>query len=477
MKRAHYLRTSKFSFNHDFTRARKAALRSARILHAGSGGIPAASFWCHFQNAPFWLPAGKPDLSLLLVLKKLRIMSHEGLLFNLAVCLGVALLCGYVATRIRLSPIVGYLFAGIICGPFTPGFVVEPGIAEQMADIGVVLLMFGTGLHFNFRELYAVRNVAVPGAVIQSLVATAAVAGAAHLAGLTWWQAVVSGLAFSVASTAVLARMLTDYNQLSSPAGRLAIGWLVVEDVFTVVVLVLLPMFAAQQTQQSMAGDWPSLAGKLGAALGKLVLLMVLVGILGMRLVPWLLGKVANSREMFNLTVPAVAMGIAWMGWEFSGVSLALGSFLAGVVAGQSKLVERVEETVLPLRDLFTALFFLSIGTLVNPHYVVTHPVRLLFALFVILLIKPLTAFVLALILRQPLHTALVVAVGLAQVGEFSFILIRDAHKLNILPPDAGHQLVAAAMISIMLNPFLFRYLPRIEQRLGRLKWLKNRCG
>ncbi len=399
-------------------------------------------------------------------------MHHEGLLFNLAVCLGFALLCGYLANRIRFSPIVGYLFAGIICGPFTPGFVAAPEIAGQMADIGVVLLMFGTGLHFNFRELFAVRKVAVPGALMQSLVATGVVAGAAHLVGLTWGQAVVAGLAFSVASTAVLARMLTDYNELSTPAGRLAIGWLVVEDVFTVVVLVVLPILAARQEP---AGDWPSLVREMGMALGKLVLLMALVGILGMRLVPWLLDKMADSREMFNLAVPAVALVIAWAGSEFFGVSLALGSFLAGVVAGQSQLVERVKETVMPLRDLFAALFFLSIGMLVNPHFVVTHPVRLLFALVVILVIKPLTALILALMFRKSLHAALVVAIGLAQVGEFSFILIREARELKILPADSGHQLVAAAMISIMLNPFLFRWLPRIELRLGRLRGLKNR--
>ena len=184
-------------------------------------------------------------------------------------------------------------------------------------------------------------------------------------------QAVVVGLAFSVASTAVLARMLADYDELAAPAGRLAIGWLVVEDVFTVIVLIVLPILAARQ---GLAGDWPSLARSLGAALGKLVLLMALVGILGLRLVPWLLGRLAGSREMFNLAVPAVALGIAWSGSEFFGVSLALGSFLAGVVAGQSQFLERVKETVLPFRDLFTALFFLSIGTLVNPHYV--SPIR-----------------------------------------------------------------------------------------------------
>ena len=398
-------------------------------------------------------------------------MHHESLLLNLAVCLAAALFCGWMANRLRFSPIVGYLVAGIICGPFTPGFVAEPEIAEQLADIGVVLLMFGVGLHFKFRELLAVRQVAVPGALIQSLVATAVVMGASHLAGLTWWQGLVVGLAFSVASTVVLARMLTDHHQLSTPAGQLAMGWLVVEDVFTVIVLIVLPMLAVQQ---GATGGWSEVAKEVGTGLGKFALLVTLVGVLGMRLVPWLLGKAADSAEIFNLTVLVVALGTAWMAAEFFGVSLALGSFLAGVVAGQSPQIERVERTIQPLRDPFAALFFLSIGTLVDPHYVITHPIRLLFALGVILLVKPLTALVLVRLFRRPLHTALVVAIGLAQVGEFSFILIRQGHELKLLPADAGHQLVAAAMISIMLNPFLFRSLPRIERCLRKLPQWQN---
>ena len=398
-------------------------------------------------------------------------MHHESLLLNLAVCLSAALCCGWIANRLRFSPIVGYLVAGIICGPFTPGFVAEPEIAEELADIGVVLLMFGVGLHFKFHELFAVRQVAVPGALIQSLVTTAVVMGASHLAGLTWWQGLVVGLAFSVASTAVLARMLTDHHQLSTPAGQLAMGWLVVEDVFTVIVLIVLPMLAVPQ---GAAGGWAAMAKEVGAGLGKFALLVALVGVLGMRLVPWLLGKAADSAEIFNLTVLVVALGTAWMAAEFFGVSLALGSFLAGVVAGQSPQIERVERTIQPLRDPFAALFFLSIGTLVDPHYVITHPIRLLFALGVILLVKPLTALVLVRLFRRPLHTALVAAIGLAQVGEFSFILIRQGYELKLLPADAGHQLVAAAMISIMLNPFLFRSLPRIERYLRKLPRWQN---
>lgn len=395
----------------------------------------------------------------------------ENLLLNLAVCLTAALVCGCLATRLRFSPIVGYLVAGILCGPFTAGFAVNPHMAEQLADIGVVLLMFGVGLNFNLHELFAVRRVAVPGAVIQSLVTTVAVTAASHLMGLSWMQGIIVGLAFSVASTAVLARMLTDHHYLTTPAGHLAMGWLVVEDIFTVIVLILLPLLAAPQSE---AAGSLGLAKELGLGLGKVVVLVLLVGVLGMRLVPRLLQALAGSREMFNLAVPVVALGIAWVSAEFFSVSLALGSFLAGVVAGQSGLVERIESTLGPLRDPFTALFFLSIGTLLDPHYVLTHPLGLLFALAVILLIKPLIALVLMRVLHQPLHGALVVAFGLGQVGEFSFILIHQASGLNLLPADSGHQLVAAAIISITLNPFLFAHLPRIERRLRKLRCLRT---
>ena len=398
-------------------------------------------------------------------------MHQESLLLNLAVCLAAALMCGWMANRFGFSPIVGYLVAGVICGPFTPGFVAQPEIAEQLADIGVVLLMFGVGLHFKFRELWAVRHVALPGALIQSLVTTLVVMGASHLTGLTWWQSAVVGLAYSVASTAVLARMLTDHHQLSTSAGQLAMGWLVVEDVFTVIVLIVLPMLAVQT---GATGDWLAVVKGVGSGLGKFALLVALVVVLGMRLVPWLLGKAASSSEIFNLTVLVVALGTAWMAAEFFGVSLALGSFLAGVVAGQSAEFERVERTIQPLRDPFAALFFLSIGTLVDPQYVIAHPFRLLFALAVIILIKPLTALVLVRLFRRPLHTALVVAIGLGQIGEFSFILIRQAFELKILTADVGHQLVAAAMISIMLNPFLFRNLPHIERQLRKLPQWQN---
>ncbi|MGA2248105.1 MAG: cation:proton antiporter [Verrucomicrobiota bacterium] len=396
--------------------------------------------------------------------------NSDGLLFNLAVCLAAALISGWLAARFRFSPIVGYLVAGILCGPFTMGFVVDPKMAEEMADIGVVLLMFGVGLNFNLQELSAVRRVAIPGAIVQSLATTVAVAAASRLMGLGWLQGVLVGLAFSVASTAVLARMLTDHHQLTKPGGHLAMGWTVVEDVFTVVVLVVLPMLAVPQGE----GSGSALAKELGLALGKVGLLVVLVAVLGMRFVPRLFGALAGSREMFNLAVPVVALGIAWISAEFFHVSLALGSFLAGVVAGQSGMVERIENTLGPLRDPFAALFFLSIGTLLNPHYVITHPLGLLFAVAVIVLVKPAIVLVLMKVLRQPLHTTLVVAIGLAQIGEFSFILIHQANLLKLVPDDSGHLLVSAAIVSIMLNPFLFANLSRIEAQLSKWRWLRD---
>lgn len=399
-------------------------------------------------------------------------MEGNDLLLNLAVCLAAALFCGWLATRLRFSPMVGYLLAGIICGPFTPGFVASPKIADQLAEIGLVLLMFGVGLHFNFRELLAVRRIAVPGAVIQSLVTTLVVMGGSHLVGLSWCQGVIIGLAFSVASTAVLARMLSEHRVLQTPGGKLTMGWLVVEDIFTVVVLITLPLVAAHQ---GTTANWSSMAGAIGMGMAKMAALVVVIGLLGLRFVPWLLNQAVRSREMFNLAIPVLALGIAWISSEFFGVSLALGSFLAGVAAGQSRLLERIEETVLPVRDLFAALFFLSIGTLVNPQFVLDHPGRLLLSLVAILLIKPLTALVLVILFSQGLRTALLVAVGLAQVGEFSFILIRLGHELKLLPNDVGDQLIAAAMISIMVNPFLFNRLPRLEYHLRKLPWVRNR--
>jgi CPA2 family monovalent cation:H+ antiporter-2 len=331
--------------------------------------------------------------------------------------------------------------------------------------------MFEVGLHFKFQDLLAVRRVAVPGALIQSLVATTVVTMACHWTGLTWRQSFVMGFAFSVASTAVLARMLSDHHQLSTPDGKLAMGWLLVEDLFTVIVLVVLPMLTVKHGGTS---GQASVMEQLGMALGKFAVLVGLVVVVGKRVAPWLLNALATTREMYHLAVLVVPLAMAWMAVEFFDVSLPFGSFLGGVVAGQSRDLKRVEETIQPIRDPFAALFFLSLGTLIDPEYVLSHPVRLLLSLFVILLIKPVTALALVCWMRQPLRTGLLVAIGLAQVGEFSFILIRLGHELELLPKEAGHQLVAAAMISIMLNPFLFKNLSRIECCVRKVPWLKS---
>jgi CPA2 family monovalent cation:H+ antiporter-2 len=395
----------------------------------------------------------------------------EGLLLNFTVFLAVALLCGSLTLRFFLSPIPGYLLAGIICGPFTPGLGTNVEIAQQMADIGVIFLMFGVGLHFNFQDLWKVRDVAVPGAIVQSLVATVIVSLFSRVIGMSLLQGIIIGLAFSVASTAVLAQMLSDYQRLTTPEGRLAMGWLVVEDFFTIVVLIALPVMALHT---KAAGDPATLGREIAFSVGKLVLLAGFVVLMGARVVPWLFKNVFVSREMLNIAVPTLALVIAVISAEVFGVSLATGAFLAGMVVAQSVKTERVMETVMPIRDLFVTLFFMSVGMLVDPVYMVTHPGRLFFALLMIVVIKPLTALLLLKAFRQPLRLSLIVAIGLAQVGEFSFILIQQGHKLGMLPIEAGHQLIAAAMISIMINPLLFAKLDTIEKWLRRFAYFKH---
>jgi CPA2 family monovalent cation:H+ antiporter-2 len=400
-------------------------------------------------------------------------MHIEGLLFNLTVCLTMALFCGMVAVRLHFSPIAGYLIAGIICGPFTPGIIANETIATQMADIGLILLMFGVGLHFDLKDLWRIRRIAIPGALIQSLVTVLVVASLAHFIGMTWLQGCVLGLALSVASTAVLARMLEEHHLLTAPEGRLAMGWLVVEDLFTVITLLTLP-FLAVHTQNAPDGDPVQLAKSIGLEIIKITILFIIVNIAGSRVVPKLLESVSSARELFNIAIPAVALSIAMIASGFFGVSLALGAFLAGIVSSQSVKLEKIKESVLPIQDLFVALFFLSIGTLVNLEFVITHPMRLIFSLLFILALKPMVALILLVIFRQPLRLALVVAIGLSQVGEFSFILIQQAHQLKLIPASAGHQLIAAAMISIIINPILFRNLDAIESWFGRFTAQKS---
>jgi monovalent cation:H+ antiporter-2, CPA2 family len=391
-------------------------------------------------------------------------MHNIELILTLTGGLTAALLFGYVTQRLGLSPIVGYLLAGVAVGPWTPGFVANRMLAEQLAEVGVILLMFGVGLQFHPNELLAVKNVAVPGAVGQSLAATALGAVVGRWFGWDWTASIVFGLALSVASTVVLIRILSDNRVLHTPTGHIGVGWLVVEDIFTVIVLVLLPALAApDQTPASMG-----LAA--GIALVKVILLMLFVLWGGQRLIPLVLDRVARtgSRELFTLAVLVIALGIAVGSAKLFDVSMALGAFVAGMAVNRSDFSLRAAIDALPMRDAFAVLFFVSVGMLLDPRQLVASPALIAATLAVILIAKPVSAVIIVLALRYPFRVAISVAVALSQVGEFSFILATAGRALNILPEDANNAIVAAAIISITLNPLLFRAIAPFERWASR---------
>jgi CPA2 family monovalent cation:H+ antiporter-2 len=383
------------------------------------------------------------------------------LLVTLTGGLAAALILGYVTHRLGLSPIVGYLLAGIAVGPNTPGFVANRELAEQLAEVGVILLMFGVGLHFHFTELLAVRRVALPGAIVQSTVATILGALAALVFGWGWNAGVVFGLAISVASTVVLTRVLVDNNDLHTPTGHIAVGWLVVEDLLTVVVLVVLPAIAGGQG----AGFGGLVVALLWSAV-KIGSLVVVTIYLGGRAIPWILTHVAAtySRELFTLTVLVVALGIAVGSATLFGVSMALGAFLAGMVVGRSEFSLRAASEALPMRDAFAVLFFVSVGMLFDPRDLFAAPLIIAATLAIVMIGKPLAALGIVAYLGYPSHVGLAVAVALAQIGEFSFILAGLGKSLGILSPAAMNAVVAAAIISIAANPILYRSVDRFEQ-------------
>ena len=386
------------------------------------------------------------------------------LILTLTTALTAALVLGFVTQALRLSPIVGYLLAGIAVGPFTPGFEAERGIAEQLAEVGVILLMFGVGLQFHLRELVAVKGIAVPGALVQSAVATLLGAGVGRLAGWEWPTALVFGGAMSVASTVVLVRVLSDNHALHTRTGHVAVGWLVVEDLLTVVALVLLPMLL-----RPGAG-----AGGVAAALGiatlKIVILVALLVVVGGRVIPRVLERVAatRSRELFTLTVLVLALGIAVGSARLFGVSMALGAFLAGMIVGRSEFSLRAASEALPMRDAFAVLFFVSVGMIFDPRTLVEAPGLVAATLAVVVVAKPLAALAIARALGYPLRVALPVAVALAQIGEFSFMLAAVARDLGAMPDRAVDALVAAAIASITLNPILYRAVQPVEAWLAR---------
>jgi monovalent cation:H+ antiporter-2, CPA2 family len=391
------------------------------------------------------------------------------LITTIAFGLTAALVCGLVAKRCGLSPIVGYLVAGMVVGPYTPGFVGDVALGKQLAEIGVILLMFGVGLHFHLDDLLAVRSIAIPGALGQSLVATLCGLGVAVWLGWSVNAGIVLGVAVAVASTVVLIRVVTDHGLIETTEGRVAVGWLVVEDIITVLVLVLLPALAV-----GGVADGSSLWATAGLAVGKLALLGAVMAFAGARFVPWLLLRVARLRssELFTLTVLVIALAVATIGYIAFGASMALGAFLAGMVVGQSKLSHQAAADALPMRDAFAVLFFVSVGMLFDWRAVLHAPLLLAALLGIVLVVKPLIALVIVLTGGHSLRTALVVAAGLAQIGEFSFILAESAGSLKLMPAEGHHALVACAILSISLNPWLFKRVLALEPWLQKHPWL-----
>lgn len=392
---------------------------------------------------------------------------------------------GFLAQRLRLPPLVGYLLAGVAVGPFTPGFVADAHLASELAEIGVILLMFGVGLHFSIKDLLSVRQIALPGAVGQIAAATAIGVAVA----LSWdWSlgaGLVFGLSLSVASTVVLLRALEERNILDTENGRIAVGWLIVEDLATVLALVLLPALAGPlggvvDGGASLSGG--ALAVEIALTLGKVALFMAVMLLGGRRVVPWLLEQVARtgSRELFTLSVLAVALGIAYGSAVLFDVSLALGAFFAGVVLSESDLSHRAAADSLPMQDAFAVLFFVSVGMLFDPTILVREPLPVLAVLLVVVLGKSLAAFAIVLVFGYPVGTALTVSASLAQIGEFSFILAGLGVSLGLLPAEGRDLILAGALLSITLNPLVFKALdPMTEWLRARPRWtaLLERSG
>ena len=396
------------------------------------------------------------------------------LLTTLAAGFAAAWVLGLITHRLGLSPIVGYLLAGVAIGPYTPGFAGDVGIAQQLAEIGVILLMFGVGLHFRLKDLWAVRAVAIPGAVVQSAVATLVTIGVLHFMGWPIRSGLVLGMAMAVASTVVLLRVLIDRNMLGTVHGHVAVGWLIVEDIMTVLLLVMVPLFAIDESGSPTAAAADSALATAGWAILKLVALVAIVLLAGSRVVPRILNAVAKLRspELFTLTVLVLSITIAVGSAALFGASVALGAFLAGIVVAQSPVSHHAAADALPMRDAFAVLFFVSVGMLFNPFFVVEQPSLVLIGIGVVMVAKPLAAIVIVAICGYPVRTALTAAIGLAQIGEFSFILAQVARQHGLMPDDGMNLLVATAMISITLNPLLFRSLDRIERAIEGVPWL-----
>jgi len=394
-------------------------------------------------------------------------MPHDTpLIATIAMGLVLAFLLGSLAHRLRLSPIVGYLLAGVLTGPFTPGFVADPALAGELAEIGVILLMFGVGLHFSLEDLLEVRKTAIPGALAGIAAATAFGWLLAWALGWSAMQGFVFGLALSVASTVVLLRSLEDHRLLSTPRGKIAIGWVIVEDLVMVLALVFLPALA-----HSMTGTGGFEIGKLltslGVTLGKLAIFVTLMLLVGRRAIPWMLERVAGigSRELFTLAILAIALGVAFGSAKLFGVSFALGAFFAGMLLNESELSHKAAADSLPMRDAFAVLFFVSVGMLFDPMIIVQQPLPVLATFLIITVGKPAIAFLVVRLFGHPNTTALTISASLAQIGEFSFILASLGVALKLLPVEARDLVLAGALLSIVVNPMLFVALTRWQSR------------
>lgn len=395
-------------------------------------------------------------------------MHHTSLIATIVAGLGLAFVFGALANRLKLPVLVGYLLAGVLVGPFTPGYVADQELAPQLAEIGVILLMFGVGLHFSLKDLMAVKAIAIPGAVVQIAAATVMGLGLAMALGWSVGAGVVFGLALSVASTVVLLRALQERRLIETGRGKIAVGWLIVEDLAMVLALVLLPALSGVLGGQAPA---PSSGGVLGAfavTIGKVVAFVALMLIVGRRVIPWILHRVAHtgSRELFRLGVLAIALGVAFGSAALFGVSFALGAFFAGMIMAESELSQQAANETLPLRDAFAVLFFVSIGMLFDPSVLLREPLAVLATLAIIVVGKSIAALIIVLAFRRPMSTALTISASLAQIGEFSFILAGLGVSLKLLP-DTGRDLVlAGAILSILVNPLLFAVLDRVLPRM-----------
>lgn len=391
-------------------------------------------------------------------------MPHEStVITTIAGALVLAFALGFVASKLRLPPIVGYLVAGVAIGPFTPGFVGDATLAAQLAEIGVILLMFGVGLHFSPSDLVQAKGVALPGALAQMTVAAAIGAFVGHAWGWSWAGSIIFGLSLSVASTVVVLRTLEPRGLLDSADGRLAVGWLVVEDLALVLALVLIPALVPQPGVAQ-----PALGAALLVTIGKLVGFVAVMVVIGRRVIPWMLTAVARtgSRELFTLAVLAVALGIALGAAQLFGVSFALGAFVAGIVVGESDVSHQAAADALPLQDAFAVIFFVSVGMLVDPRVFVDHWPRIGVVLLVILFGQTITAALFAVALGRPLRSALTLGASVGQVGEFSFILAALGVSLGALPTEGRDLVLAGALVSITLNPLLFAAIDPVERRL-----------